>query len=421
MATRALDVWLYERRAGRLEARHGALTYAYEPAWVDERMPPLSQSLPVRGEPFTGEPVHAFFANLLPEGDVRRHVARRFGVSVGNDFELLAAIGGDCAGAVSLTARDGRPRPDERGRVRWLDDAELADVVADLPRRPLMADPDEGIRLSLAGAQDKLPVVVAGGRVGVPTGGAPSTHILKVPIAGLDDTVVNEAFCLRLARSLRLEAAAAEVLRVGDQDVLLVERYDRDRSADTVRRLHQEDFCQALAVPPEAKYEAEGGPGAAQSVELLRRASAQPARDVLRFADALVFNLLVGNHDAHGKNYSVLYRPEGTALAPLYDLVSTAAYRHLSRRLAMAVGGEYRGDWVRARHVDRFAERAQLGPAALRRRAARLAAVLPDAARDTVEELRGEGLHRPVLDRIVEVVARRAGPLQAGLATPRPG
>jgi serine/threonine-protein kinase HipA len=188
-ATRELEAWLYGRRAGRLEHLSGQLSFTYDATWLESGMAPISQSLPPRAEPYAGEPVHNFFSNLLPEGEVRRHVARRFGISVGNDFGLLEAIGGDCAGAISLMPPGEPPPGNQSHDVRWFTEAELAEVVADLPIRPLFADPEERIRLSLAGAQDKLPVVVREARVGVPLAGAPSTHILKAPIARLDDTV----------------------------------------------------------------------------------------------------------------------------------------------------------------------------------------------------------------------------------------
>ena len=325
---RALDVWLYGRRAGRLEQVDGRMRFTYAADYVAAGGAPLSCSLPL-GDREHDREAQAFFANLLPEGEARTLVARRLGVSAGNDFGLLHAIGGDCAGAVTLLPPGASPDDlPTRAEVRWLDEPGLAAALDELPRRPLLADPDEGIRLSLAGAQDKLPVVVRDGRIGIPLGRTPSTHIVKTPIVRFDDTVANEALCLELARSLGLPTAAAEVRAAEGREFLLVERYDRRHAADGhVERIHQEDFCQALAIPPQLKYESEGGPGLADCFGVLRASSTELGVDRLALVDAVTLNFLIGNHDAHGKNFSLLLADAGVRLAPLYDLVSTAVYR----------------------------------------------------------------------------------------------
>ncbi len=410
---RALDVWLYGRHAGRLEQVDGQMRFAYTADYVASGGPPLSCSLPLDEREYD-RPAQAFFANLLPEGEARTLVARRLGVSAGNDFGLLYEIGGDCAGAVTLLPRGASPDDEPvRTEVRWLDETALAAALDELPSRPLLADPDEGIRLSLAGAQDKLPVVVRDGRIGIPLGRTPSTHIVKTPIARFDDTVANEAFCLELARSLGLSAASAEIREAGGQEFLLVERYDRRHAADgQVERIHQEDFCQALAIPPQLKYESEGGPGLADCFGVLLAASTELGVDRLALVDAVTLNFLLGNHDAHGKNFSLLLADAGVRLAPLYDLVSTAVYAGLDRKLAMAIGGEYRPDYVRRRHVDRFADQTRLGPAATRRRMVRLAERAQAAAREAADRVGS----RPVLERVLETIATRAGWLERELS-----
>ncbi len=403
---RALDVWLCGRRAGRLEQVDGRMRFAYSADYRAGEGPVLSWSLPLSDREY-GEQAQAFFANLLPEGEARTMVARRFGVSASNDFGLLQAIGGDCAGAVTLLPPDAAP--DDAGarakaQVRWLDESSLAAALDELPTRPLLADPDEGIRLSLAGAQDKLPVVVEDGRIGIPLGRTPSTHIVKTPIARFDDTVANELLCLRLAGELGLSAAGAEVRRAEGREFLLVERYDRRRVGGAVERIHQEDLCQALAIPPQVKYEAEGGPGLTASFGLLRAASSERAADLLGLLDAVTLNFLIGNHDAHGKNFSLLHDVDGIRLAPLYDLVSTAVYDGLDRKMAMAIGREYRPDYVRRRHVERFAADASLGASAVRRRMLRMTERTRAAAPAVVEQVGS----RPVLDRVLATVEQRA-------------
>jgi serine/threonine-protein kinase HipA len=183
-------------------------------------------------------------------------------------------------------------------------------LLDELPRRPMMAGRD-GVRLSLAGAQDKLPVVFDGQRIGLPTGGQPSTHILKPAIsarASVQDSVFNEGLCLALAQAMGFPTAQARIFGVQGRQVLLVARYDRRVGADGQPvRIHQEDFCQALGVVPEMKYQNEGGPDLKACFDLLRKVTRPSAPQVLRFLDAVVFNALIGNHDAHAKNFSLLY------------------------------------------------------------------------------------------------------------------
>jgi serine/threonine-protein kinase HipA len=418
LSTRALEVWCFDALAGVLEDGTDGLTFAYAPDWVEAGWPPLSQSLPLDGS-FTAATATAFFSGLLPEGAPRDVLARQLGVSAGNDFSLLAALAGDTAGAITLLPPDERPSAsDAQGDVTWLDDVELAAEIDRLPLRPMHVDEDGEYRLSLAGAQDKLPVVVGmDGRIGLTTGRTPSTHIMKTPIPGLQDSVANEAMCLDLGRRLRIPVVAAVPRRAGDREYLLVARYDRedDGSAGT-RRLHQEDFCQALGIPTQRKYQAEGGPALPDCFALLRRATTVPARDSVHMLDYVTLSFLVGNHDAHAKNYSLLYRPEHIELAPAYDILSTFVYRgalRLSRKMAMSIGVEYRPDYVRGRHLTEMLAASGLGPTAARRRINTLAVAAPEHAQAARDALAAAGWDAPVLGKIVDMVNQRSGWLQA--------
>lgn len=416
--TATLEVLCFGEPAGVLADERDGLRFAYDPAWVAAGRPPLSQSLPLDGDPSPAV-VHAYFGGLLPEGEPRRLLARRLGVSERNDFALLGAIGGDCAGAITLAPPGGAGDGDAPA-VDWLDDARLEELIATLPDHPMLAGEDGEIRLSLAGAQDKLPVVVEDGRVGLTAGRAPSTHILKMPIARFEGTVVNEAFCLLFGSRLGVPTVPALPRRAGDHAYLLVERYDRLRRPDgSFERLHQEDFCQALGIPSERKYEVEGGPSLADCFALVRRATTVPAAHMLVLLDAVALNFLVGNHDAHGKNFSLLRSPHETGLAPFYDVLSTLAYPTLARKAAMAIGGERRPDYVRRRHLDRLCEAAGLGGAAVRRRLLAMAREAPDAARFARAVLAEDGWDHPVLDAVAAIVDRRARQL-AEIAGPRP-
>ena len=418
MTGRKLDVLCFGRRAGELVDVREGLAFAYDRAWVADGQPPLSQSLPVDGR-FDSNRVVSYFDGLLPEDRPRELLARQLGISPGNVFALLEALGGDTAGALSMVP-SGTSLPSLSGSdVEWLDDDGVAELIDALPSRPMYADPDGEYRLSLAGAQDKLPVIVgADGRVGITKGGTPSTHILKTPIERLQDTVANEAFCLAFGRQLGIETVEAWPRRVLGREYLLVTRYDRRWAGNGPERLHQEDFCQALGIPTTRKYEAEGGPGLAACFQLVRSATEVPAREAIKLLDYLALAFLVGNHDAHAKNYSLLYRP-GTAtavLAPAYDVLSTIAYRKvrpMSRRMAMKMGGEYRPDYVRPRHLARLLAEAKLGPAATRRRLSRVAERAPEAATRARRAVAEAGWDVDVLATIEAIVRTRAAWLEA--------
>lgn len=336
--------------------------FRYDPEWLrDPHSIPLSVSLPLQDETMAGDAVRFFFANILPEGSVRDRIAAKLGLSTKNIFGLLRELGGDCAGAISLYPE--RALLSERQKAyRKLSALELEKIAADLPKRPLLAGED-GLRLSLAGAQDKLPLRFDGKSFYLPAGGAPSTHILKPSIPHLKLTVFNEAFCMALARASGLPAPECIILNFGSNHALLVARYDRRVDHEEIRRVHQEDFCQALGQSPEIKYEAEGGPGLKCCADILRRHSASPARDLMLLLRWTLFNVLLGNADAHAKNLSLLYdQGKAPRLAPFYDLISTLMYQELSRKMAMKIGGENRPEWLMNRHWCRMARELDLKP-----------------------------------------------------------
>lgn len=419
---RLLEAWCSDEHAGTLTDTASGLGFTYTEQWLAAGRAPISQCLPLDGS-FGELDVEAFFGGLLPEGERREQLARLLGVSETGTFSLLEAFGGDTAGALSLYPRGVLPTP-IGADVEWLDEAQLEQLIEELPQRPMHADEDGEYRLSLAGVHDKLPVIVdQEGRIGLTKGRTPSTHILKTPIDTLPDTVANEAMCPLIGRALGITTIDATPRRAGSHEFLLVTRYDRQQTSAGWRRLHQEDFCQALAVPTRRKYQAEGGPSLHDCFELLREATSVPATETIRFLDYVFLNFLIGNHDAHGKNFSLLYLPANptTVLAPAYDLLSTVAYsrwRKVSRKMAMSIGGEYRADYVRDRHLEGMYEQADLGAAAARRRLRRLAGQAPAAAHAARRELILDGFGSDVLDEVVKVVESRARALAEITAPP---
>lgn len=399
---RTLNVYYDRESVGHLiQDDGGQMTFQYAASWLGRPEPlMLSQSLPLRDEPFTQKECRGFFGGILPEEDNRKVIARILGISDKNDFAMLEQIGGECAGAISFLP-SGEATPEGDDRYRELADDELAETLRELPRRPLMAGAD-GIRLSLAGAQDKIAVRRSDGKISIPRGSAPSSHVLKPAMATYEGVVFNEAFCMALARGCGLNAASIEVGKVEGIDYLLAERYDRISEEDgSIRRLHQEDFCQALGVPPEIKYESEGGPSLASCFALIREASTAPAPDVLALLDAVIFNLLIGNHDAHAKNFSLLYMPDRSVrLAPLYDLVSTVFYPELTDRMAMKIGKQPKSALVHPKDIDRFAADAGLGAAQTRAR-------IPKLARRLLEEIPGIDKPHPVSESVALQITER--------------
>lgn len=404
-----LEVWLFTDRVGTLALVEGRLNFRYAPGWLSRpNAIALSASLPLQAAPFDDHKTRPFFAGLLPEGQMRRLIAQQFQVSGQNDFALLDHIGGECAGAVTfLEPGQALPAPTQGDDVQWLNDEEVVAILDELPRRPMLAGKD-GLRLSLAGAQDKLPVVFDGARIGLPRNGTPSSHVLKPTIHAVEDSVINEGFCMALAGAMQLKPARTQVHAVLNRPFLLVERYDRVADAQGKRlRLHQEDFCQALGVVPEMKYQNEGGPDLAQCFDLVRRATRPSALQILRLLDYVIFNALIGNHDAHAKNFSLLYSGEIPTLAPLYDTLSTAVYPTLTPKMAMKIGSKYKFSEVQARHWDQFAESAGLAKAQAKRRLLELAKSLPPTARKLQSDSGYGFAGNAVVERIVTLIEQR--------------
>jgi serine/threonine-protein kinase HipA len=411
-----LEVFLNNGYAGRLSQEGGnRFRFQYHQDWLDNpSVIPLSLSLPLRLEPYVDENARPFFANLLPEGNQRPLIARRLGISESNDYALLAAIGGECAGAVSLWPPG--ETPNMGGSYEPLTQERLQTIIQDLPSRPLLAG-EEGVRLSLAGVQSKLPVYVEGGNFYLPLGALPSSHILKPAAPTLIGITENEAYCLHLAEAVGLQVAHAEIRALpSGVPYLLVERYDRVRDAENrLQRLHQEDFCQALRCLPGSKYEAEGGPTVAQVAALLREHSARPIVDIEALVRWTALNYIIGNADAHAKNISLLLQADGPILAPFYDLLSTAIYGDVSQRFAMSIGGKTRWQSVRNEHWRMFAKDVGMKPSAVLGLIEKLAIKLREVAPGLRDQFTALSNTKHVINDIASTISQRAAFLLAEL------
>lgn len=357
--------------------------FQYEQGWLNNPNAfALSCSLPLQRASFTHRFSYAFFSNLIPEGDLRYKIARLLGISEGNDFAFLEAIGGEVAGAISLTPKAIKQDQLLKNTQRNLSSEELALVVKQLESQPFLVN-EEGLRLSLAGAQNKLPLIYRDQIFALPLGQTPSSHILKPDPRrkSIPKLAVNEAFCMTLAKRCRLDSASVELLTIANQHCILVQRYDRQQN----QRLHQEDFCQAMGIVPFNKYESEGGPSFADCSRLISQYSSRPAADKKRLLQWMLFNYLIGNADAHGKNLSFLQQPE-RVISPFYDLLSTAIYPELNQRMSMKIGGENRPKWLMKRHWEKYCNTTQIPFKMLQREANNLIRLIAEEMNLLAEE-----------------------------------
>ncbi|MCA7935800.1 type II toxin-antitoxin system HipA family toxin [Burkholderia cepacia] len=384
--TRALSIWTNGQRVGtwRIPAR-GDMELLYDADWKQSAVGrPLSLSLPfgVGEAPLRGERVNHFFDNLLPDSDaIRRRLAARFGTATTEPFDLLAALGRDCIGAVQLLGEDDAPTGLNRIDGTPLSDDDVARVLDQASGVATAGGDDDDFRLSLAGTQEKTALLFHDGRWMRPHGATPTTHILKLPLglvgnkrADLTASVENEWLCLAILRAFGLSVAQAEIVRFGAHKVLSVARFDRalHRDGGWLLRMPQEDFCQALGVPPHLKYESHGGPGVPDLAGLLRRSETSREDLDTLFAALIVFWMLAAP-DGHAKNFSLRLLAGGRfRLTPLYDVMSiwpvegdgANQWSWHKAKLAMAVHGKrkhYAMRDITRRHFSAMAEHCLLG------------------------------------------------------------
>lgn len=414
----SLGVYWDRRQVGtlqRIDERSREYFFAYAP----NASRPISLSMPIERERFDSAESRPFFEALLPEGAVRDQIASQLKLAASDSFGLLAELGSDCAGALQIVES---ARMSQTPAVQWLQERELQQLIEEIPRHPLgIQRDDERLRLSLAGVQHKAVLVRdSDGRFGRPLYGMPSTHILKPELpggghlgpadGGYPGLAVNEYFCMRLARRCGLPSASVELHTFARRPCLVVERFDRDLARWPPDRLHQEDLCQALGITPDFKYQHRGWarPSYRGLAELLKAHSLAPGVDRLAGAHAAVFHFLLGNADAHAKNVSLLHFAGGVRLAPLYDVVSTAAYPWLNRELALSVGDELDPDVISSVHWSDLAEDFELNASAFARSRRQLAQRVAAEAARLRDEAHSQGWHHPCLQSILEVIAARS-------------
>ena len=397
-----LDIYLYGEIAGQLSiAPEGKSVipedwrFQYLTAYVAQGQPALSVSLPVQSAPFVGAAACNWFSNLLPEGRVRDAIGQRLRLDARDDFALLAAIGGECAGSVSIVD-PAAPRTGNSQPTGVL----VEDALREFGRSPedgpwaLLGGP---LRLSLAGAQDKIAVVRDANGLRLPAVNEPSTHILKPDSQRMRGLCDYELLGLKLAAAMNLPVARAELVTVAGTRALLIERYDRVREDGRMLRLHQEDFCQALGLPAELKYQGQGGPTLAACAQLIRERLRLGPVALQAFLDWVIYIALIGNADAHGKNLALL-RPRGDRiqLAPFYDLVPTILWseRQLDRTPALSIGHAPRIDAIARAHWELFARDCGYAPKFVLRRVRTQLDAARAALPTVIDEIIARGANR---------------------------
>jgi serine/threonine-protein kinase HipA len=402
MLSKILDVYLHSEKIGELsQDQYGSLHFSYQ----DSASWPLSLSLPINKKVFSQTQCRPYFAGLLPDDHIREKLAKVFHISAKNDYALLSEIGGECAGAVTLLPHGEKLTAVISGKQRLVSQDELIKMIGQLSQAPILSG--QHIRLSLAGAQNKLALCYDGKNYSLPNLG-PSTHIIKPALSAYPDSAHNEAFCMRLASLVGLPVAHCQLQTLENISYILVARYDREQQADgTIQRIHQEDMCQAMAIVPEHRYQNEGGPSLQQCFALVTQHSQRPVIDRKLLLDGVIYNFLIGNHDAHGKNFSILHADQGIRLAPFYDLLSTAVYPEISLKMSMKIGRHYKPDRVLLRHWEQLAANTQISPAWMQERLQYLAEQVLEKAEKLVCEMTAEGFASSVYQRIIDVITQR--------------
>jgi serine/threonine-protein kinase HipA len=411
-----LRVYFEQRLVGTIDVDKSGPGFTYDGDWVGLRGAfPISTTMPLKAERIAPDVFLPWAANLLPENEQLRTVGQLLGMARGDVIGLLSAIGGDTAGALSIG------QPGRTSSVQWRPAGtpqDLERILEDLPNKPFLVG-EEGVSMSLAGAQTKLAVAVdQDGRICIPMNGSPSTHILKPDSPRLPGGVHNEAFCLTLARRLGIPTASVTTGQAGSRTYLIANRYDRTNVGGRWRRLHQEDYCQALGVPPSAKYEANhtgtAGPTLKDMFDVTRRCL--PATDVVRLLDMVVLNVIACNTDAHAKNYAIMIRGSGASLAPMYDVMCGEVWRNVTSNFAQKIAGKSRGGDLDGRDWQQFARACGLNPRQVVDRVGVLAkSALAEAMPAAAEVAAMPAGSHPILAQAREAIERRSLALLAHL------
>lgn len=425
---RVLEVYVGTSKIGRYARMpSGTTSFRYDPDWLSsDRAFPISLSMPLSDRIWSGESAASYFDGLLPDDHtVRERIAVLEHAESAGIFDLLAAIGRDCVGALRFMPEGADPGDPGAMAYRPLDNNEISARLATLRTNPLgLQTLEDDFRISIAGVQEKTAFLRVNDQWQLPLGSTPTSHILKPNMkegpngADFSDTPWNEWLCLALCSALGLQTANAEVQMFDDKPVIVVERFDRTWREGALYRLPQEDLCQALGVPPLRKYQSNGGPGILDIMSFLNGA-VTPYEDRLIFMKAQIVFWLLAAIDGHAKNFSLFLGPDGYRLTPLYDVMSAAPYPQFpvqKIKLAMAVGDNrhYRFSQIQLRHFYQSGRKAGLREADLDDLFSGVVAGVDNAITEAIEQAVGTGMPDSTLIPILDGVRKRAGVIEKG-------
>jgi serine/threonine-protein kinase HipA len=421
IAERRMNVRLAGRHAGHLwDAAEGGLRFQYDAEYVKRAGSyPLSLSMPLSEVSYSGAVVSNFFANLLPDdSETRDTIGNILGISSSNIFKMIENLGRDLPGAVTVLQNSAETDRDEilSDQLDFLSIDDINNLFEKLEKQPFFLNPAGQVRHSVAGYQPKLGIRIVDKDLYVVRGNLPTSHIIKPEPPKWPGLAINELFCLKVAHAAGLPVAEALII-TGKHNAIVSKRFDRQEdfnNPNNLLKLHQEDFCQALGLPPSKKYQSEGGPTIEDCARIIAQ-TGSPTDNLLKFLDHLVFNYLVGNTDAHAKNYALIYnngpKPE---LAPLYDIVSVEMYRtfqgqKVDRKSAMKLDKRRVFDHVYPRHWKRVAAQLGLSQTLALKRARGLATRTLQASETVYNELKElPDLKVDILRRIKLLIRRRS-------------
>ena len=367
-----LNLYYEEKLVGVLsEDEQERLSFKYSKEWLeDDQSFSISVALRLVDETFDHIKTKSFFENLLPEGEVKNSIEQLSHKNVSDEFGFLKEFGIDCSGAFILTPSD-HLKSKDKFKSKEIKLSTIYEYLRD--KRPLSSTiiNEDGGRFSLAGAQDKFPVIYKRKKLYIPLDGEPTTHILKPYIRyhkGTEDTPYNEHFCMCLAKSIGLDVPKT-ILLEGEFPLYLIERFDRESVNGKIKRIHQQDFCQAQGLTSRKKYEEDGGPTFAMNYKLIADTSSLPIKDLSKLLKWFYFNLLIGNNDCHSKNLSILHTEEGLRLSPFYDILSTSIYKGLTSKFSYKIGGQLQWYKLKERNFELLADEIGINVSVLYREA----------------------------------------------------
>ncbi|MBD5399900.1 MAG: type II toxin-antitoxin system HipA family toxin [Treponema sp.] len=359
-----LRVYLHNKFCGNLfTTENRGIVFRYDESYLcSQNAQALSISLPLRKDEFSQKECLPYFSGLLPEGEVKRQISSYLHISESSTVKLLKALGGECAGTVVFNSEDEPPLQLKKEyelndeNYTLITDKGISNLIDKMEESPLVLSRKD-FRLSLAGAQQKIALAYFDDKWFVPKGNAPSTHIIKPSRRDFSDIAQNEYLSMQLGGIFIGDVASSSLIDFCGKKVFCVRRFDRRQDGNKIRRVHQEDMCQVRGIMGDKKYQSDGGPSIKDIYKLISEQSSNPITDMRKLLRSVIFQFLIGNCDAHGKNFSFLEENGSIFLSPSYDIVSTAIYPSLTRKLSMTIGNEYALDKIGHSHLIELADK----------------------------------------------------------------